>query len=92
MARGDGPFWVYVLENARGQFCVGHTPDLETRLCEHNTPVPGKMSWTHKHGPWRLVWSEARETRGQAVARERQIKRMKSTRWIREQLLGGGGC
>ena len=52
------------------------------------------MSYTHKHGPWTLVWKEPHATRGSAVARERQIKRMKSSRWIRENLLGQdvAGC
>jgi len=89
----EGPFWVYVLENPAGRFYIGHTPDLAKRLQEHNTPMLGEMSWTHKHGPWRLVWKEAHATRGQAVKRERQIKRTKSARWIRAHLLGGdGGC
>jgi len=89
----EGPFWVYVLEDPAGQFHVGHTATLEKRLREHNTPVSGEMTWPHKQGPWQLVWKEPHATHGQAVKRERQIKRMKSARWIRAHLLGGaGGC
>jgi predicted GIY-YIG superfamily endonuclease len=36
-----------------------------------------------------LVWSEEHGTRAAAMARERQFKRMKSARWIREELLQG---
>jgi len=89
----EGPYWVYVLQNPEGRFYVGQTPALAKRLREHNRPSPDAMTWPHKHGPWRLVWKEAHATRGQAVQRERQIKRMKSARWIRTHLLeeAGGG-
>jgi predicted GIY-YIG superfamily endonuclease len=33
------------------------------------------------------VWSESHSTRASAMQREREIKRMKSARWIREHLL-----
>ncbi len=36
-----------------------------------------------------MRWSEAHPSRASAVRRERQIKAMKSARWIREQLLNG---
>ena len=36
-----------------------------------------------------MRWSEAHPSRAAAVRRERQIKAMKSARWIREQLLNG---
>jgi hypothetical protein len=29
-------FWVYILQNARGQFYIGQTDDLEARLHSHN--------------------------------------------------------
>ena len=84
---GEGPFWAYVLENAAGGFYVGHTDDLQRRLAEHNDAQRSKSKYTRKHGPWRLVWSEQHSSRSSAVRRERQIKGMKSTRWIRENLL-----
>lgn len=65
--------YVYILENARGRFYVGHTDDLERRLREHNDSE-GKAhlgKYTHKHGPWNLVWHEAHESRGEAMRRER---------------------
>jgi len=46
-------------------------------------------TYTHKHGPWSLVWQQAFESRVQAVVREKQIKGMKSAKWIRENLLNG---
>jgi predicted GIY-YIG superfamily endonuclease len=82
-------FWVYILENADGKFYVGHTDDLVRREVEHNDAGHGHTTFTHKQGPWRLVWKEPHATRASAMARERQIKRMKSAHWIRESLLNG---
>ena len=80
-------FWVYVLENPRGKFYVGQTEALDERLKDHNRTDCFDGHFTRKNGPWRLVWSEEHDTRGSAVRRERQIKRMKSAAWIRTHLL-----
>jgi putative endonuclease len=82
-------YWVYVLENARGRFYIGTSDDPERRLTEHNDSTRGHTSYTHKNGPWRLVWREPHPTRAAAVAREKQIKRKKSAQWIRDHLLNG---
>ncbi len=78
---------MYILENPSGRFYVGHTDDLDRRVAEHNSPEKVGTKYTHKNGPWNLVWSEPQKTRPEAMARERQIKAMKSSRWIREELL-----
>jgi predicted GIY-YIG superfamily endonuclease len=78
---------VYVLENPQGRFYIGQTDDLERRIAEHNDPNAPGSKFAVKNGPWVLVWSESHATRASAVQRERQIKRMKSARWIRENLL-----
>jgi putative endonuclease len=82
-------FWVYVLENPHGKFYVGQSQDLAQRLLDHNRTDRFEGHFTRKNGPWKLVWSEAHETRSSAVQRERQIKRMKSAKWIRVNLLDG---
>jgi predicted GIY-YIG superfamily endonuclease len=87
MSHRDCEFWVYVLENAAGRFNIGSTDDLDRRLARHNEQNDAGGRYTAKHGPWRLVWSEYHPTRGSAMRRETQIKRMKSARWIRENLL-----
>ena len=80
-------FWVYVLENPAGRFYIGHTDNLEQRLQNHNRTDELNGKWTRKNGPWTLKWSESHPTRSAAVMRERQIKAMKSSKWIRENLL-----
>jgi putative endonuclease len=82
-------FWVYILENPAGRFYIGSTDDPDRRVREHNEQF-GHQSFTHKNGPWRLVWKEEHPSRASAVARERQIKSMKSARWIHENLLTDG--
>jgi putative endonuclease len=80
-------FWVYVLENSTGRFYVGQTEDLARRIADHNEIGPTRGKFTLKNGPWTLVWSEVHATRSEAMPRERQIKAMKSARWIRQNLL-----
>lgn len=46
----EGPFWVYVLENAAGRFYVGQTDDLGRRLAQHNDPLADPRKYAVKHG------------------------------------------
>ncbi len=80
-------YWVYILQNSSGKFYIGHTDDLACRLHSHNRIDQVRGKFTRKSGPWELVWSEEHNSRAAASARERQIKAMKSSRWIREHLL-----
>ncbi len=82
-------YWSYVLQNPQGKFYTGHTEDLPQRLDSHNDTGSIHGKFTRKNGPWELVWSEQHPTRASAMKRERQIKAMKSARWIREVLLNG---
>ena len=80
-------FWVYILQSSRGKFYVGQTEDLSARLKFHNQTDHIDGHFTRKNGPWKLVWSELHDSRQSAMKRERQIKRMKSAKWIRAHLL-----
>ena len=80
-------FFVYVLQNQKGRFYIGHTEDLPKRIADHNRTDTFDGKFTRKHGPWRLAWSEACPTRSSAMQLEKAIKRMKSANWIREHLL-----
>ena len=85
----DAPncFWAYILEDQEGRFYIGHTDNLDRRVAEHNTPEKIGTKYTHKKGPWRLVWHEEHETRSDAMRRERFIKSRKSSAWISKYLL-----
>ena len=80
-------FWVYVLENPRGKFYIGQTENIADRVTDHNRTDSFDGHFARKNGPWKLVWFEIHNSRSSAMQRERQIKRMKSARWIRTHLL-----
>ncbi len=82
-------FWTYILQNPNGRFYVGHTNNLSLRLANHNRTGNTCGKFTRRNGPWTLVWSEKHAERSAAVRREREIKRWKSSRLIRERLLSG---
>jgi predicted GIY-YIG superfamily endonuclease len=82
-------FFAYILENPAGRFYIGHTDNLEERLANHNRTDKTAGKFTRKNGPWKVVWSELHSTRSSAMQRERQIKKMKSVKWIRDNLLNG---
>jgi putative endonuclease len=75
------------LENPKGKFYVGQTGNLAERLKDHNRSDSFEGHFTRKNGPWKLVWFEEHELRSSAMQRERHIKRMKSSTWIRKHLL-----
>ena len=84
-----GPFWVYVLQNPAGRFYVGSTDDWPERIKQHNPSTVDYQGskYTHKNGPWNLVYYESYQTRSEAMAREKFIKSRKSAVWIRTNLL-----
>ena len=66
-------FWVYLLRCADGSYYVGHTDHIEKRMAEHGRgAIPG---YTTRRRPVVLVFSEEFPTRGEALERERQIKK-----------------
>ncbi|MBC8491601.1 MAG: GIY-YIG nuclease family protein [Candidatus Marinimicrobia bacterium] len=73
-------FYVYIIySKSRDKYYIGYTHDLNLRLVHHND------GWTRstKSGiPWKLVYSEKFESRSQAMKREKEIKCMKSRKYI----------
>jgi putative endonuclease len=75
-------YFLYILQSvSTSRFYIGHTQDLSIRFQEHND---GRDSSTRGRGPWELFYTEEFPTRSEASRRERQIKQMKSRRWIEE--------
>lgn len=67
--------FVYAILNASGTVYVGQTTDMDRRLAQHNGAKPGGAKFTRGRGPWRVVHVEAFETVGDALRRERALKR-----------------
>ena len=79
------PYHLYILQSeASGRYYVGQTGRLEARLAEHNSNCSKALK---NRGPWKLIYSEAYESRAEAVRRERQIKSWKDRSMI-ERLVG----
>ena len=84
---------VYILRSSTsGQFYIGQSQDVETRLKLHNG---GKVKSTKNRGPWELLYSYNYKTRSEAMSRERKLKNLKSRKrvkdWIKTQHENGKG-
>jgi putative endonuclease len=74
--------FIYVIESENsGNFYVGETPDLQSRLDFHNDAIRNDNS-TKVGIPWKLFWSLEVKDRGMARRIESHIKRMKSKKYI----------
>jgi putative endonuclease len=63
---------VYLLKSSQGNhFYVGYTSDIDRRLAEHHQ---GKVYYTKRYRPWRLVYFETFFDEAQAKERERKLK------------------
>lgn len=66
--------YIYIIQCADGTLYTGYTTDLENRMAAHNSGAGAK--YTRGRGPVRLLYSEAFETKGEALKRENQIKKL----------------
>jgi putative endonuclease len=78
-------YYVYILRCSDSSLYVGSAQNLEARLKDHND---GRgATYTFKHRPFSLVYSETFGSEAEAVTRERQLKRW--TRAKKEALIAG---
>ena len=68
-------YWVYILRSCdQSRYYIGCTSDVAKRVAEHNS---SRAHWTKRYQPWELVYTEGYATRGEAMRRERALKRLK---------------
>lgn len=67
-------FYVYILQCTDGSFYTGYTKDLDERTRQHHNGTGAKYTKTHR--PQRVAYVELFGTRGAAMKRERQIKKL----------------
>jgi putative endonuclease len=67
-------FIVYILQCCDGSFYTGYTKDLDQRTRQHQNGKGAKYTKAHK--PQRLMYTELFGTRGAAMKREREIKKL----------------
>ena len=69
-------FYVYILKLGVSRLYIGYTGDLRRRLQEHKQ---GRSTYTRTRGPITLIYYEAFQSRGDAIKRERNLKKYKSS-------------
>jgi len=68
------PYYVYVLLCEDDSYYTGYAKDLALRLRQHRKGAGAR--YTRLHRPKRLVYTEEFDTIGEAMKREREIKRL----------------
>jgi putative endonuclease len=74
-------FVTYILySDSVGRYYIKHCADLDNRLNEHNS---GETRSVRYGIPWRIIWSQACETKGEAMKLENKIKKRGAGRFFR---------
>lgn len=70
-------WFVYILRSATTpKFYTGITVDLTQRLRRHNGEITGGARFTRTGRPWQVAYVEGPMSHGDALRRERAIKKM----------------
>jgi predicted GIY-YIG superfamily endonuclease len=69
------PWTVYILECGDTTMYTGISLNVEQRLATHEKGKGAR--YTKNRGPFALVYAEQKETHGEALKREREIKSLK---------------
>lgn len=77
MEEKEKPNFIYIVRCADGTLYTGWTTDLDGRMAAHNSGAGAK--YTRGRGPVSLLYSEVFETKGEALKRESQIKKLTRT-------------
>ena len=73
-------FYVYILQSLMDlSYYIGQCDDLDKRMSKH---FDGMSKYTASKRPLRLVYFEIYTTRNESINREKQIKKMKSRKYI----------
>ena len=79
-------YYFYILfSDFLNKFYIGHSNNLEERLRKHNSNHKG---FTGKTNDWKIVYSEEFDSKIEAYAREREVKKWKSSKRV-EKLIAG---
>src|SRR5260370_6269518 len=72
----DKSYSVYILwSDSAHRFYIGISEDPQSRLGQHNAGT--QHSWTARHRPWRLIWTEKHTDYPSANKRENELKAQK---------------
>lgn len=65
---------------------IGHTNNLERRLTEHNT---GHTPSNRKYAPFKIVYQRSFDTRNEAIAHEKNLKKGYNRERLSKTAYGG---
>jgi putative endonuclease len=79
-------FFVYILKSLKdGHFYIGQTNNLTNRLLRHNN---GEVASTKNRRPIVLIYKESFQSRAEAINREKYLKSLKSSVYIKNKIIG----
>ena len=79
-------YYVYILHSeSLKRFYIGQTADIEKRVQRHNR---GMVKSTCGGMPWKLVYKESLPSRGEAMRKEREIKKRGAERYFENIIRG----
>ena len=79
------PYYVYVLKNSiTGKYYKGQTQNLENRIKEHQSSHTKTTSNNSKF--WELVYFEIKESREEALKREKYFKSAVGRKFLKEKI------
>jgi len=77
-------YTLYILySKSLDKYYIGHTNDMNRRIYEHNI---GKEKFTRKGIPWEIKFHQAYETKAEAYAEERRLKKCKNRKYLEEYM------
>ena len=77
-------YFIYVLKSVNyGTRYVGSTENIDKRLIDHNL---GRVPYTKGRLPWKLIYQERFDSRGEAIKRERFLKSGQGRKFLDEIL------
>lgn len=81
-------FTVYALWNEMNdKIYIGQTDNIERRLQQHQMKLKRGSYSARISGDWKLAYKEEKETRKDALFRERELKSCKGREFIRQQIV-----
>ena len=79
-------FYVYILRSLKhSKLYYGHAEDVTIRVKRHNAR---REKYTKSGVPWELIHQESYMTRGEAMKREKHLKKLKNPKYILENVVG----
>lgn len=80
-------FFVYILRTSSNTLYIGQTNDLEKRIKEHKEKSSRSSKYVRYFSSVELVYHEKYKTRGEAIQREIQLKKLSKSE--KEALIKG---